>query len=528
MNTDLKKPGLVRALGPWMAMAVVIGTIIGSGVFKKPQQVAEEVPYFGLAALAWVLGGVLALLGSLALAEVAVLYPKAGGNYVFLREGFGRPAAFLWGWVEFWIIRTASIAALATVFTESLHDVLRNDAFRQALSLGSTSEALSFWAQRGLTVAVILALALVNVRGVRWGGGLQVFITAVKIGSLLAIMVLPFVAGWFVLANAAQPQTDNLMPIAPDSWTPSVFAGFGTALLGVMFAYHGWMNIAPVAEEVRNPNRNLPLAFLGGVGTCIFLYLGANLAYALIMPASEMAACKTTPVATVFTLKLLGPIGAALTSAAIMCSTFGALNGNLMVGPRLLYAMGEDRLAPRLLGAIHPRFHTPALAILATAGWSALLVVASAALATYRLPVILLGDWPIDLNVPQNKSIFDILTAFAMFGATTFETLAVATIFVFRRTRPDADRPYRCRGYPWVPGIYVAILALVVANIFWTQTTEALVGVAFIAAGAIIYYYVVRKQARPPLSVAAELGSETSPGLASAADEQIQAKEERI
>src|SRR5262245_29063718 len=187
-------PRLVRALGPWMAMAVVVGTIIGSGVFKKPQQVAETIPYFGLAAFAWVLGGVLALLGSLALAEVTVMYPRAGGNYVFLREGFGRLAAFLWGWVEFWIIRGASIAALATVFSESLHDALRNDAFRAALGLPSTPEVLGFWHLRALTVGILVVLALVNVRGVRWGGGLQLFITLVKVGSLLAIMILPFVA----------------------------------------------------------------------------------------------------------------------------------------------------------------------------------------------------------------------------------------------------------------------------------------------------------------------------------------------
>jgi amino acid transporter len=256
-----------------------------------------------------------------------------------------------------------------------------------------------------------------------------------------------------------------------------------------MFAYHGWMNIAPVAGEVRNPNRNLPLALLGGVGAVIFVYLGANLAYALIMPAADMAMeGKTTPVATVFTERLLGPIGAAVTSAAIMCSTFGALNGNLLVGPRILYAMGEDRLMPRSLSSIHPRYHTPALAILMTALWASVLVVAAAGLATYRLPIVNLGSFELDMNIREGKPIFDILTDFAMFGATTFETLGIMTIFIFRKTRPDADRPYRCPGYPWVPAIYVLILALVVGNIFITQLTEALVGVAFIAAGAGVYY----------------------------------------
>src|SRR5712692_1117515 len=186
MKTDhaLPQPSLVRALGPLMATAVVVGTVIGSGIFKKPQAVAACVPYSGLAALAWVLIGLLVLLGALAYAEVAVLWPRAGGNYVFLREGYGRLAGFLWGWVEFWIIRGASLAALATIFTESLHDVLRNQAFQEAFGLELGSEPLAFWPQIWLTVAVILALALVNVLGVRWGGLLQLFITTVKVGSL--------------------------------------------------------------------------------------------------------------------------------------------------------------------------------------------------------------------------------------------------------------------------------------------------------------------------------------------------------
>src|SRR6266446_5753215 len=165
----VSQSGLVRALGPLMATAIVVGTVIGSGVFKKPQVVAESVPNFGFAIAVWIAVGLLALLGALSLAEVAVLFPKAGGNYVFLREGYGRLFGFLWGWVEFWIIRSASIAALAAIFAESLHDVLRNQAFRQAFGLEPASAVLGFWPQQWLTVAVIFGLALVNVRGVRWG-----------------------------------------------------------------------------------------------------------------------------------------------------------------------------------------------------------------------------------------------------------------------------------------------------------------------------------------------------------------------
>ena len=481
-------PRLVRALGPWMAAAVVVGTVIGSGVFKKPQMVAQHVPYFGLAALAWVLGGVLALLGSLAIAEVAVLYPRAGGNYVFLREGYGRLAGFLWGWVEFWMIKGASLAALATVFAESLHDVLRNPAFQQALGIEPAAVHLGFWGQRGLTVAVIGGLAVVNILGVRWSGWLQLGITLVKVGSLLGIMALPFVATLLAPPGTAVPlpRSENLHPVWP-AWGAFNLGAFGAALVGVLWAYHGWMNIAPVAEEVRQPQRNIPLGLLGGIGVIIFLYLGANLAYALIIPAEQIKGLTETTVATDFGSRLLGPIGSAAASAAVMCSVFGALNGLLLAGPRVLYAMGEDGLAPRALGAIHPRFRTPAWAIAVMGLWACLLVVTAAALTRYRLPAFDLGRWKLDPNVPEGKPLFDILTDFVIFGVVIFETLGVATVFVFRRRQPYAERPYRCWGYPATPAIYVVILALVAVNMFVQQLTEALAGVGFIAVGAAVY-----------------------------------------
>lgn len=502
-------PGLLRALGPWTATAVVVGTVIGSGVFKKPQLVAENVPFFGMAALVWVLGGLLAFLGSLAYAEIVVLYPKAGGNYVFLREGYGRLAAFLWGWVEFWIIRGASLAALATIFSESLWDVLRNPAIHHVLGLDSAAlpsllspasstdlagNEMRFWAQRGMTVCVILGLGLVNVRGVRWGGLLQLFITTVKVASLLGIMVLPVIAVFVAASGGAMPapRGEYLAPAWPSAFGQFNLAGLGSALVGVLFAYHGWMNIAPIAEEVKEPNRNLPRSLLLGTAIVITLYLGANLAYALTIPRPEMAALRDTTVATEFALRLLGPIGAAIASAAVMCSVFGALNGNLLVGPRLLYAMGEDGLAPRALGTVHAHYRTPAIAILLMAGWGSLLVLAAAALTRYQLPLFHVGSLAIDLNVPANKALFDLLTDFAMFGAISFETLSVTTIFIFRWRYPQAERPYRCIGYPIVPALYVIIMATVLVSMFYSQRTESLVGLGFIAVGAGVYLWVDR------------------------------------
>jgi amino acid transporter len=477
-NDTPSPPGLVRGLGPYMAIAVVVGTVIGSGVFKKPQIVATMVPSLEWVAVVWIAVGVmLPLLGALSLAEIAVLYPRAGGNYVFLREGYGRWAGFLWGWVEFWIIRAASLAALATIFTDSFCDILKQ-------TMETSQSPLGFWGEKSLTMGVIIMLAFVNIRGVRWGGGLQLAITLVKIASLLGIMLLP----WIILALGRE---------LPDPGTPSqqqlsrvpatlTFSNFLTAVLAVFWAYHGWMNVAPVAGEVRNPSRNLPLALLAGVGIVMFVYLGANFAYHQVLPMWEMASMtdnpnlKDKPVATLFSESLLGPIGGVILSAAIMFSVFGALNGNLLVGPRLLYAMGEDGLAPRALGEVHPRFHTPVVAILVMAGWSVILVLVLGLLSWYE-------------KINTEKTNFDSLTDFAMFGALSFETLAVSTIFVFRWKYPNAERPYRCWGYPVVPALYPILPVLVLGNMFYKQDLEkmehleALTGVGFILLGAVVY-----------------------------------------
>jgi amino acid transporter len=321
---------------------------------------------------------------------------------------------------------------------------------------------------------VLAVLAWVNVRGVRWGGLVQLFITIIKIGSLVAIALLPLavLAAW--IAAPTMPSFDNLRPVWPDDWRQISLGGLGSAFLGVLWSYHGWMNISPVAEEVRRPQRNLPLALLSGVAVVITLYLSVNLAYYLVVPRLEMAGLKHTTVATEFSLRLLGSLGAAAASAAVMCSVFGALNGNLLVGPRLLYAMGEDGLAPRALGVVHPRYRTPALAIVVLAVWSSL-QVAVVALLTWI-------GW-----LEENKSHFDRLTDFAMFGAVIFETLAVVSIFVFRRRRPDAERPYRCPGYPLVPALYVILPVFVLVNMFAHETAEALAGVGFIVLGAAVY-----------------------------------------
>ncbi len=453
------RPELLRILGFWTAVAVVVGSVIGSGVFLKPQAVAQNIQHFGLAAIAWVLGGVLALLGALALAELGAMLPRAGGNYVFLKEAYGPLWGFLWGWVEFWILRTGSIAALATVFSKSLAEIVKQPDF-----------VLGDWDQRWITVSVIALLATVNALGVRWGGLVQNLTTWLKVGSLLTIALLPFVLG--------QANPELLTQPGPSPKAGNALIGFGAGVLGVLWAYHGWMNLSPLGEELRDPQRNVPRALFLGVAILIVVYLGANLAYALVLPQAVMAdPGKVKVVAVSFAEEVfrgwgteaMAVAGKAI-SAAIMLSVFGALNANILIGPRTYFAMGRDGLFPSFFGRVHATFRTPIASILLQAVWAIALVLGS------------------DLiRESATESPFDTLTNYVMFGAIIFETMVIASIFRFRRLHPDWPRPYRCWGYPVVPVVYVLVLAGVLAVTIIDQPNKSAWGFGFIVAGALVY-----------------------------------------
>jgi basic amino acid/polyamine antiporter, APA family len=480
--TDEQRPErLPRVLGPWMAIAIVVGIVIGSGIFKKPHQVAVNVPEIGFALSGWILVGILTIIGALVIAELATLYPRAGGVYVYLREGLGRWAGFLWGWVEFWVIRSASISALAAVFVESLHDVVRRTRGMQSNERAFTEETLI-----AMTVVVISTLALINARGTRLGGMLQVAITSVKMGSLLAIALAPFVLAGLWSEDIVHADVMNAA-IWPDDVTLSSASKFGTALVGILFAYHGWTGLAPVAEDIRSPGRNIPIAFILGVLCVMLLYVSANVAYFLVLPVDTMQSLTDRTVVAAFAERLFGPIGSLLASAAVMMSVFGALNANMLVGPRLLVAMGRDRLVPSVLARLHPRYETPAIATLVLAGWSIVLIVGSSLLLQYKLPRFEIGTWTIDLNL--KTTLYDLLSDYAMFGAVAFETLGVAMIYVFRSRgiRPMEPNAYRAPLYPLLPAIYIVAMLAVLANMFVTMPVQSTVGVAFVGLGAIVY-----------------------------------------
>lgn len=469
---------LPRVLGPWLATAIVVGCVIGTGVFKKARAVSEAVPESGPGIAVWVVVGLLTLCGAMALAEVAAMFPQAGGNYVFLREAYGRPFGFLWGWVEFWFLRCASCAALASVFSESLNDVLK-------LALGSTDAVLGFWPRQFASAAVVAALGLLAAVGTKLGAGVQFAVTVVKVGSLVALMFLPLGVLLFAPDASVRPDPARFQPVWPAAVDAGYLAAFAVAMVAVMWPYNGWSNVASIAGEIRDPQRNIPRAFIGGMLLLIAVYTAVNVSYFLVIPATEMKALADTPVATEVARRLLGPVGLLLASAAIMVSVFGALGGNMLVGPRGVFALARDGLAPAGFGRVHPRFETPFAATLLMTGVTAgfILSVAAYTQATG-------GD----------KPPFDVITDFVVFGAALFETLAVASIFVFRARQPHAVAalPYRCPGYPVVPAVFVVCMLAVLGNMFRTpsQRDEAVIGLGFIAAGGLVYAVFLRRGPR--------------------------------
>jgi APA family basic amino acid/polyamine antiporter len=337
-----------------------VGNVIGSGIFLKPGNIAAESGQFSVIISIWVFGGLLCILGGLCFAELAAMYPQAGGLYVYLREAYGRPVAFLFGWTEVFFGKPASIGALAVAFVGSL-----------SLALGGI---LSPTTQVLLAIVLIVIVAWVNILGVLLGGRLQLAVTIVKAVFLALVAFVPFALIPFV--NETIDVANYATTVVP--LKTGFAAQVGVVLLAVMWAYNGWHGITPLAEEVREPHRNVPRALFFGIGILIALYLAANFAYHGVLSMSEMKTAGDHA-AEAMLKKLFGPAGLAAMSAVIMCSTFGAINTNLLQAPRITFAMGRDRVFFHSLGRVHATFRTPAMAIVVMAAMSITLVLAVAA-----------------------------------------------------------------------------------------------------------------------------------------------------
>ena len=412
----------------------VVGGIIGGGIFRTPATVAERVGSSGMVLIAWVVGGVVALIGAFCFGELGQRRPQAGGGYVYLRETWGPLPAFLYGWTLVLVIATGAIAAVAVTFAN------------YALALAGLSDRLTV----PLAVGTIVVLAGINYVGVRPAAITQNIFTVLKLAALATLIG----AGIFLAAPTA-----SYRPLSP-----STASSFGAALVPILFTYGGWQQTNFIAEEIIEPEKNLPRALVLGVVIVVAVYLLANLAYLRVLGAQGLAA-STAPAADVM-VALLGPTGGKLIAAGIAVSTFGFLNLVILVTPRVLQAMAADGVFFARLAVLHPVHRTPAAAIVALAGCAALLTLSKT---------------------------FGQLVDYVTFGDWIFFGLTVAGLFIYRAREPNAA--FRVPGYPWTPALFVLAAAYVVVSVVVSNPKNAALGAALIATGVPVFLYWRRRSA---------------------------------
>ncbi|HEY7395356.1 MAG TPA: amino acid permease, partial [Gemmatimonadaceae bacterium] len=419
---------------------ITIGTVIGSGIYLVPSVVLRETGGGASAALlVWTVGGVLSLLGALTYAELGASNPDAGGLYVYLRDAFGPLPAFLYGWTSFFVIASGSVATLAVAFSTYLGQLV----------------SLSPLAARLVSIVLIAFLAAVNIRGTRKSANVQNWTTGAKVGGLVVLGLGLILAGGAPRATAAAAAT------------PLTLAGVGTAMIGVLWAYEGWQYVTFSAGETRDPQRVFPRAITFATAALVVIYLLANFGY--LVALGPVAAMKSETVAADAVGTVLGAVAGKVVGALILVSIFSATNGLFLTSPRMYFAMARDGVFFKRLADIHPRFETPAFAIIAIAAWSALL----AATGTF-----------------QQLLTYVVFTGWAFYG------LGALSIFALRRRFPDAPRPFRVPGYPITPVLFVASAAALVLNTIITQPTRAAAGIAVVLLGTPAFYLWRRARSR--------------------------------
>lgn len=448
-------PELVRALGAWDGALITVGSVVGTGIFLTTSDMARALPHPGLILACWVAGGVLTLFGALTFGELGAMFPRAGGQYHFLREAFGPLWGFLFGWASLLVIMTGGIATLAVGFGEYLgffapffstsHVLFR-------IGLGSLT-----WSVNGGQVAAALAIAvltLVNVLGLREGTVLQNAVTVIKIGALVALGLFGLLAP-LPAATAAAPAT---------AIPPATLAAFGVAMISVLWSYDGWYGLTYLAGEMKRPARDLPWGLVAGTAAVMALYVMANLVYVRALPVEALAS--SGRVAEAAAAVLFGPWGARIVSAAVLVSTFGCLSATILYAARVYLPMAQDGLFFRGLAHIHPRYRTPVVCLLVQGGWS----IAQAFSGTYAQ-----------------------LYTYVVFVVFVFHALTGLALFSLRRSRPDAERPYRAWGHPVVPGLFVLASIALVSNTLWEKPVESLGGLALVASGLPVYWWWRRR-----------------------------------
>lgn len=455
-------PTLIRGLNVWHATSIVAGTIIGSGIFLVPAEMTQAVGSAGLVYLAWIVGGLLSFFGALTYAELGAVRPFAGGEYVYVRDAYGPLPAFLYGWTWFLIAKPASIASITAgivrvLGTFSLFSFLPHTLV--ALHITSTRVLVINYGHLVAIAATVLITAL-NYMGVRRAGNFQFAFTVLKVGMIIGIAVVAFSASTGSWSNFGTSFTG----------ARGGMAGFMAALVAALWAYDGWNDLNMVSEEIERPERSIPIALIAGVGLVALLYMGMNAGIQRALPATAIAQAAVP--ASAASEAALGRTGITLVSIAMMVSMLVTLNGTVMSGGRVPFAVARDGYFFKILAEVHPRFHTPALALVIQAVVAILLVLIGGA--------------------------FRELFSLAIFAEWLFYMIAASTIFVFRRREPEVRRPYRTSGYPVVPALFIGTAAVLLYYTFKSNLMDSIGGTIVILLGIPVYLWFASRRARSP------------------------------
>jgi len=458
--TPAKQPAFVQGLGLVSATTLVMGSMIGSGIFIVSADVGRQVKSPGLLILCWLIGAALTIIAALSYGELAAAMPHAGGQYVYLREAFGRLWGFLYGWTLFAVIQTGTIAAVAVAFAKYtgvfLPSISANNYLLGSGKIGLTTQQL-------LASAVVILLTIVNTRGIRTGATVQNVFTFAKVASLLALVGFGFLLGRNPQAVAAN-FTDFWRGA---DWSFATVAIVGSAMVGPLFSSDAWNNVTFTAGEVRNPKRNLPLALGIGVGVVVILYLACNFIYLSVLTLPQIQTAPEDRVATAVVSAMFGPVATKVMAAAIMVSTFGCCNGMIMSGARVYFTMARDNLFFRRAGTLDATQHTPVFALTIQCVWIILLTLSG-----------------------QYNDLLD----YVIFAVLLFYILTIGGLFRLRRTRPELPRPYRAAGYPVLPALYMLVATVIEILLLVNKPAFTVRGLIIVLLGVPVYFLWRGKQ----------------------------------
>jgi APA family basic amino acid/polyamine antiporter len=448
--------GLVRGLGSWATAAIVVGTMIGTGIFLKPGEMAAQGGSVIVVFAAWIVGGLLSMFGALSYAELGAAIPEAGGEYAYLRRGFGPIWGFLFGWMHSIVGRPASMASIAAGLLRFLGFLIPAVAaplftihFHMPILTSHRFEFVFTWAQP-LAVVALVVMSFINYLGVRLGGQVQVALTFLKIASVLAIIVLSFLL--------VHPNAGHFHPMWPSEFGLGTFTAFLAALAAALWAYDGWEDLNLVGSEVQNPERNFPRALVGGVAFVAIVYVLFSAACLYALPFGAVAASQH--VASDVFASFAGRSAALWVTLAMAIAALGTLNSSTLSGARVYYAMARDGIFFRFARTIHPRFRTPGSALIFQCGLASLFALTGT---------------------------FEDLTSLFVFAGWIFYGLAVVAMFRMRKSEPNMPRPYRTWGYPVVPGLFVAGALALTVGIWIARPFRSSIGLALILSGLIFY-----------------------------------------